>query len=247
MSLPEWGTPPASEDEQRWRLGYLWMRLGRYDRAFRAWSTVVEAGLRSVVRSSRATALRELGLHERAQAEDRAAGTLASTAFDHARVAVGLVADAVGLLDRDGAGARLRDARRAVSALDVSRAADRQRIRLGWVEAEVALLAGGPYPADLPRWDGQDVHAPAVYDAGSQHHLAKGLAFAGLLARDLMTLDEAARRAPRGLAWAVHLARADLGAPSALHDARAAWSHVRVPPSLKVEVASTATFARLTV
>ena len=98
------------------------------------------------------------------------------------------------------------------------------------MHAEVALLANERPHVDLPRLEREHIIVPDDYDSGSQHHLAKGLLFAGVIDRDRTALDAAAELAPPCLLWAVHLARRDVGAPGAVQAAREAWDQVVPPP-----------------
>lgn len=235
LRLPEWDeAPPPDGPERAWRNGYLWMRLARYDHAWRWWALVDDPRLATRVHASRASSLRELRLHRSADLEDGAALEASSgPGWERAAALIGRVADAVGQGDPAEANARLADALDAVRDLPDDLPADRQRIRLGWVACEVALLTGGIPAVALPHVDRDgEVATPGVYRAGSDHHLAKGLLFAGVLSRELRMLEVAADLAPPGLAWAVHLARADLGADRARAAARDAWAKVVVPPEL---------------
>lgn len=235
VRLPEWEeAPPPDDPERAWRNGYVWMRLARYDHAWAWWSLVDDPGLAARVLVSRASSLRELRLHRSARIEDETALNAGlEGGWEHASALIGLVADAVGEDDRESANARLADAIDAVRQLPDDLASDRQRIRLGWVACEVALLTGGIPAVALPHVDrdGQ-VAVPDVYRAGSDHHVAKGLLFSGVLARDPGPLDAAAELAPPGLLWAVHLARADHGVDGARAEARRAWERVVVPTEL---------------
>lgn len=246
LALPEWDGAQADPPARAWRHGYLWMRLGRHDHAWGWWALVDDPRLATRVHASRASSLRELRLHRRADLEDAAALEASpEPGWERTAALIGRVADAVGEGDPGAADARLADALDAVRDLphDLPQdpphdlphdlPADRQRIRLGWVACEVALLTGGVPAVALPHVDRDgEVATPPVYRAGSDHHLAKGLLFAGVLSRDLRVLEVAADLAPPGLAWAVHLARADLGADGALAAAREAWAKVVVPQEL---------------
>ena len=243
LGLPEWDDDPAAADrsapELAWRAGYRWMRLGRHDHAWAWWERVDDPLLATRVHVSRAASLRELRLHRSAQLEDQAAveADLAD-GWEVAGARIGLVADAVGEGDVREANDRLLGAVESVRVLPEDLPSDRQRIRLGWVACEVALMTGGVPAVRLPHFDRDgELSAPSEYRAGSDHHLAKGLLFAGVLARDPGVLDVAAGLAPPGLVWAVHLARADLDVDGAREAARDAWSEVVPPPELADAVA----------
>lgn len=202
--------PDAAGTSDAWVAGYLWLRAGRHDLAW-AWWEEVPARDAARTEVSRAASLRERGQHGEAEVRDRRALGSASDPSVGAAASVSLVADAVGRADPDGSRRRLAEATAAVDPLSFDDAGDRQRIRLGWVTAEVALLVGEQVEVELPRVgpDGELV-VPRVYRAGTRHHLAKGLMFAGVVHRSPRDLDRAAQLAPVGWRWAVDLARADL-------------------------------------
>jgi hypothetical protein len=228
--------------------GVVWSRLGRGDLAWAHWDGVRLPELRAWIAAERGRVVRELGLHARAEELERPAVDLATDPLDRAMLRVSLVADAVGAGDVRLATDRLTLARRAVgSAPDGPRAA-RQRLRLTWVEVEVAYLRGREPPtAGLPWWD--EVSGapglPADHRWGSGFHTAKGLLFAGIVHHDLRLLDAAVEVAPPVLRWAIELARFDHGAPEGLARARAAWAEIVPPAHLAAEAADTPTAARL--
>lgn len=231
-----------------WR-AVVWGRLGRGDLAVDQLDAVTDPSLQAWIGAERGRILRELGLHAAAEERELAALELAEDPVDAAMLRVSLAADAVGHGDAGVAAERLATAQAAVAALHDGPRAARQRLRLGWVTTEVALLTGAPVPsAGMPSWD--DVAGEPVLGAdlrwGSTFHRVKALLFAGVVRSDVRLLDAAAREAPAVLAWAVHLARADLGVPGALAAARAAWAHVVPPPEVAAEVAATPTARRLT-
>jgi hypothetical protein len=228
--------------------GVLWGRLGRGDLAWAHLDRVRLPSLASWIAAERGRLLRELGLHATAEALEFPALLTADDEVDAAMLRVSLVADAVGQGDVDRAVRRLTSARDAVASLPDGPRAARQRTRLTWVATEVALLTGGPVPiGDLPTWDAA-TDRPAL-DAdlahGSAFHRSKALLFAGVVRADDRLLAEAARLAPPILRWAVHLARADRGAPGASTAARAAWRAIVPPPGHETAVASTPTALRL--
>lgn len=124
--------------------------------------------------STAASVYRQLGQHGQARTLDERARGLAEgggeAAFD---AELGLAADAVGLGEADAARGHL--------AAAAARAAERpewwrQRVRLAWVAAEVALLDGDAERA-------VEVVAPAVQQAetaGAPRHVAKSLLFLGV-------------------------------------------------------------------
>lgn len=117
---------------------------------------------------------RQLGRHSVAQGYDEMALESSQGAgeagFDGL---LGLAADAVGLGDADVAAARLAEA----GALAQERPDWwRQRVRMGWVSAEVALLTDRPDEAALTA--GRAVEL--AEHSGAPRHVAKGLLFLGV-------------------------------------------------------------------
>lgn len=243
--LPEWA-PSDDPDETAWRHGYVWCRHGRFDRGWAWWARVGGADLTARVHAGRAATLRQFGLHELAEAEDEAGLRAVDDWHERASLLIGLTADAIGAGDVAVTAARFQHAAEAVDALGAGLPADRQRLRFGWVAAEVQLLTGnGDATALLPRLEDGRVVAPPPYAAGTAYHLAKGLLFAGVVRADLATLDAAAALAPDSLAWAVHLGRHALGAPDAEAAAGRAWRAIVPPDEVRAEVESSATHQRL--
>lgn len=272
--------------------GVVWSRLGRGDRAWVCWDAAERAPQPRIaaerdrhpwIAAERGRVLRELGLHARAEALDLAGLEKASDPVDRAMLCVSLTADAVGRSDRDQADERLVRARQAVAAAPDGPRAARQRLRLAWVEIEVAYLTGqtptvtGLLDPGTPRGAAEpdpDAASPGAdtgsararpaprrarvapgagpvvlhpdHDHGTAFHRAKTLLFTGIVLGSLDLLDAAAAEAPPVLAWAVHLARADLGVVGALAEARTAWQRIVPPPHVAAEVAATPTARRLT-
>jgi len=118
---------------------------------------------------------RQLGRHAVARASDLEALVLgegsAEATFD---AVLGLASDAVGLGDVGEATDRLAEARRLIPA----RAGEwwRQRVRLGWGEAEVQLLEGDPEAAVQTALEAVD----RAEGARAPRHVAKGLLILGL-------------------------------------------------------------------
>jgi ATP/maltotriose-dependent transcriptional regulator MalT len=186
----------------------------------------------SFAASTAASVHRQLGRHADATALDSAARDLAGgsdeAAFD---AAIGLAADAIGSGDPDAAGERVAEA----EAL-VGRRSDwwRQRVRLDWAQAELALVEGRPGDAAV-RASSALSRAEA---AGAPRHVAKSLLFLGVALLERGDLDDAVatlRRCvtladPLGLLPVLWPARALIGAlagqgPGA--DAAAAAAAVR--------------------
>jgi len=169
-----------------WLLGVALGAGGRYGGALTVLSPLVDAGrapeapaerrlFAALAAATIASVHRQLGRHAVARASDLEALALADgtgeAAFD---ALVGLASDAVGLDEPEEAAARLDQAR----ALIPERSDEwwRQRVRLGWAEAEVQLLEG--------EVDGAvDTALAAVQraeDARAPRHVAKGLLILGI-------------------------------------------------------------------
>ncbi len=169
-----------------WLLGVALGAGGRYGGALTVLSPLVDSGsaegapperrlFAALAASTIASVHRQLGRHAVARESDLAALGLADGApeavFD---AQLGLASDAVGLDEPDEAASRLAEA----AALLPERGDEwwRQRVRLGWAQAEVALLGGGA--------DEAAVRARTAVDRAEQarapRHVAKGLLIQGL-------------------------------------------------------------------
>lgn len=168
-----------------WLLGVALGAGGRYGGALTVLSPLVGAGsdpaapaeqrlFGALASSTIASVHRQLGRHAVAREADTAALGLAAGApeavFD---AELGLASDAVGLEDADEALSRLEA---AAALVPDSGEWWRQRVRLGWARAEVALMEG--------RTDDAVELAQASVDAAEQarapRHVAKGLLILGL-------------------------------------------------------------------
>lgn len=251
--------PPDVDLDAGWRHaagvvvwhGIVWGRLGRGDLAAAHLDRVRVPELWPWIAAERGALARELGEHAAAERLEFSALVRVDDPVDDAMLRISLAADAVGLGDLGRAERRAAAAATVVAGLDDGPRAARQRLRLTWVGAEVAFLAGrrpgDDVVAQLPRWD-PAVDAPAWpvdHDHGSRFHRAKGALFGGVVHGDARLVETAAALAPPALAWAVHLARADLGAAAAGDAARRAWADVTPPPDLAAAVASGATARRV--
>jgi len=177
---------PAETAAAGWLLGVALAAGGRYGGALTVLSPLVDAGraedataesrlFAALSAATIASVHRQLGRHAVARASDleALAGTDGSgeAAFD---ALVGLASDAVGLDEYDEAAARLEQARALVPARDDEWW--RQRVRLGWAQAEVQLLEGQVDEA-------VDTALQAVEraeGARAPRHVAKGLLILGL-------------------------------------------------------------------
>ena len=211
----------AEASAATWLLGVCLGAAGRYGPALRALDPLVTVTgtatgrvFASLAAATVASVHRQLGRHDVAQGYDEAAlAASADTAEGRFDALLGLAADAVGRGDEATARARLTEATDLVGERT-----DwwRQRVRLGWVAAEVALLAGSP--ADAVTAAADAVQRAERSDA--PRHVAKGLLFLGVAqveagreAQAVTTLRRAALLAEslgtRPLQWPV---RAVLGA-----------------------------------
>lgn len=192
---------PTEAAAARWLLAVCQAAAGRFGQALRAldgllpvtadapaerriFGALGEATLGSVHR--------QLGRHAEARAHDEIALALSQATGEAGFDAVlGLAADAVGLGEVPAA----RDHLAAASALADEHAQWwRQRVRVGWVRAEVALLEGRP--------DDAVVSAAAAVDlaehSGAPRHVAKGLLFQGVAQVETGRHEEAAALLRRG-------------------------------------------------
>jgi tetratricopeptide (TPR) repeat protein len=164
-----------------WLLGVCLASAGRYGGALDVLDPLVAGHgaaenrvLAALASATVASVHRQLGRHGVAQGYDERAleGSegAGEAGFD---ALLGLAADAVGLGDGGTAAARLAEA----AALAEGRAEWwRQRVRLGWVRAEVALLDGRPEAAVTAAHEAVDL----AEHSGAPRHVAKGLLFLGV-------------------------------------------------------------------
>jgi hypothetical protein len=195
--------------------GVVWGRLGRGDLAWAHFDRVNLRELGPWIAAERGRVLRELGHHAQAESIEWPALLIADDPVDQAMLRISLVADAVGTGDVARAARRLASAHEAVDELEPGPRTSRQRIRLTWVRAEVALMGGCDLRAArtrVPSWHARS-NEPVFDDDhrwGSDFHRAKSLLFAGVLHRRAELLDAAAELAPPMLRWAVLLAQRDV-------------------------------------
>jgi tetratricopeptide (TPR) repeat protein len=167
----------------RWLLAVCQSGAGRFGQALRALDELLpvtdDAPLErrmfgALGEATLGSIYRQLGRHGEARAHDEVALALsAATGEAGFDALLGLAADAVGLGDAPAARDHLGAAR---ALIDGHAEWWRQRVRGGWVQAEVALLEGRP--------DDAVVAAAAAVDlaeqVGAPRHVAKGLLFQGV-------------------------------------------------------------------
>jgi hypothetical protein len=185
---------PAESYAARWLLGVSLSASGRFGGALATLDPLVRfSGPVSTERrlfaalgaATMASVQRQLGRHSVARAYDEHGLVLgedaAEAVFD---CRLGLAADAVGLGDAD----------RAVSELALAEALSahrpdwwRQRVRAGWVRAEIALLTGDPAAAKTAA----QAAVTLAEASGAPRHVAKGLLFEGVALVESGSYDEA--------------------------------------------------------
>jgi len=184
-----------------WLLGVCHSSAGRYGTALRVLGPVASpegepsAELQvfaALAAASIASVHRQLGRHAAAREYDeqglaRTDGT-GEAAFD---CLLGLAADAVGLAEPEAAETRRREA----AALAEERSDWwRQRVRIGWLTAEIGLLTGDAGSAVDAAEDAVDL----AERSGAPRHVAKGLLFLGVARVEAGGFEEAASALKRG-------------------------------------------------
>lgn len=169
-----------------WLLGVALSASGRYGSALRVLGPLLDAGenaeaapetrlFAALAAATAASVHRGLGRHQAARELDQRGLRLAEgsdeATFD---CTLGLATDAVGLDELDTARARLGEAEELVATHDDEWW--RQRTRLEWGRAEVALLADEPQEA-VTAASASVEHAER---ARAPRHVAKGLLFQGV-------------------------------------------------------------------
>lgn len=182
-----------------WLLGVCLSSAGRYGAALTVLEPLLAVTeppegkvLAALCGSTVASVHRQLGRHAVAQGYDemalgRSDGS-GEAGFD---AVLGLAADAVGLGDEEVAAGRLAEA----AALAEGHVEWwRQRVRLGWVRAEIALLGGSPDEAATAAQQAVEL----AEHSGAPRHVAKGLLFLGVSQVEAGRADEAAATLRRG-------------------------------------------------
>ncbi|MCW2599143.1 MAG: hypothetical protein JWM02_972 [Frankiales bacterium] len=202
-----------------WLLGVALGAGGRYGGALTVLAPLVDAGqvegtaperrlFGALSSATIASIHRQLGRHAIAREADLDALELTDgtgeAAFD---ALLGLASDAVGLDDPDEAQSRLSHA----AAVIPGRGDEwwRQRVRLGWTRAEVALLEGRPEEAATHAAEA----VQRAEDARAPRHVSKGLLLLGL-AQVSLGADEAAGTLRRSATFAESLGVLPLVWPS---------------------------------
>jgi tetratricopeptide (TPR) repeat protein len=169
-----------------WLLGVALSAGGRYGGALRVLQPLLEAGegndaaaetrlFAAFAAATAASVHRGLGRHEQARALDARGLAIAEghaeAVFD---CSLGLASDAIGLGDDAAAHESLQTAEDLVAQHDDSWW--RQRVRLDWARAELALLNDQPADAALAA----SASVEAAERARAPRHVAKGLLFQGV-------------------------------------------------------------------
>ncbi|OKH79866.1 hypothetical protein EB75_22580 [Mycobacterium sp. ST-F2] len=143
--LPCWPLPSAHSADELWLRAVAAGGEGRYASALTDLDAVARRGqgaLLSLAHSTRASFLRQLGWHNLARVADGRAWALVAHRPDAAEARadalVGLAADALGA-GRFGVAHRLLERAAADTA---NSGVPRQRVRLAWVGAELAMVSG---------------------------------------------------------------------------------------------------------
>jgi tetratricopeptide (TPR) repeat protein len=166
-----------------WLLGVALGAAGRYGSALAVLEPLAERAavdhparrlFASLAASTAASVHRQLGRHAAARELDEQAEALAGDAAEALFDArLGLAADAVGLGDATTAKSRLDQ---ATALLEGRSDWWRQRVRVLWVRAEIALLTGDPTAAVKAA----ETAVTLAEGSGAPRHVAKSLLFLGV-------------------------------------------------------------------
>ena len=192
---PDAGVP----ERVRWLAGVCLGALGRYRTAAR-WLAPGGEPAGSLAASCLASHLRQVGRHAEAERLDRLALATATGAEARADALIGLVADAVGRHELVLARDRLGPATEHVDGVMGNYTEWRSRVRLDWVRAETALLAGDAAPAvEFGRTAHRISHAAKAWRHAVKSTLVLGVALdaAGRTRVAVRVLRTASRGATR--------------------------------------------------
>ncbi|HVE64436.1 MAG TPA: hypothetical protein VNB94_11625 [Mycobacteriales bacterium] len=168
-----------------WLLGLSLGAAGRYGSALQTLTPLLEAGeatnagrearlFAALAGASLGSVRRQLGRHSEAREADQRGAALTEGGESAFACRLGLAADAVGLGEADAARAEME----AAIALLPERPTEwwRQRVRLDWVRAEVALLDDDPKTAI----SAAEAAVERAEKARAPRHVAKSLLFQGV-------------------------------------------------------------------
>lgn len=211
---------PAEMAAAAWLLGVALTAGGRFGGGLTVLSPLVDAArglgappeqrlFGALSSATIASVHRQLGRHAVARDADLAALELTDgtgeAAFD---AQLGLAADAVGLEDLDEAVERAT----AAAALIPERTDEwwRQRVRLGWVQADIALLEGRTTEAAAAAQEAVD----RAENARAPRHVAKGLLYLGIAQVSGDSMEQAAQTLRRASTLAESLGTVPLVWPA---------------------------------
>ncbi|MBP2453847.1 hypothetical protein [Mycolicibacterium lutetiense] len=219
-----WPLPSATTPHERWLRAVAAGGQGRYGCALTELAEILRSRdsgpLVSLAYSTRASFLRQLGGHPRARGADGQAWAHRGDDDEAAADAlVGLAADALGV-GRFAVSTRLLDRARDINTPDESR----QRVRLSWVSAELAMVQGDGSAAVQHARRGVAAaagHRSTRHAVKSEVVLAAALCSAGELDAAREVADAALLATEKSglipLRWALACVLADIG--STTHDA----------------------------
>lgn len=167
-----------------WLVGAALGALGRYGEARDVLTGQLNGPYGSLAASTLASHYRQLGRHDEAPRWDERALETASDDDSVFDARLGLAADAVGAGDLPAARTRL-------AAVTAAGGDWRRLVRIGWVETEVALLAGDPDAAVRAAEAG----LATAEEAAAPRHIAKCLLFLGVSQRVAAGMSERMRLA----------------------------------------------------
>ncbi len=226
------GIDPGQRAFHQWLLGVALGACGRYGEAFEHVEAIPQGTPEySMARSLKASLLRQLGCHQLAVVADRQAMAAAATPGSAIEALTGLAADSVGMEDAATAANTLAQARSLLERVGGDPAQMpiwwRHRVRLTWVECEIALL-NSDYLAAVTKASEALEHSEA---ANAPRHVAKSLLFLAVAQVEAGEKTKAIANLQRSLmlstsmgflavAWPAHAVLAALLAPEDVVAAR---------------------------